>query len=1141
MKFKFLFCLLLLSHVGQAQVVENSVNTESFDNFSNTYNFMYWDDSWKTTGVSTRSFTNQTSSYSLNVDFTNLNIYDLSIEKDDKTAAAAFVEPKSTTIQTNYDGVIDFSILQNGVAVYDKSSNPTRTGRRDSQVSEYGTWCNRRFVSANLTNSAPIDDYFTGVEFANWHNRFEIAFHVKPTTTITNGQLEFSIEIPQEYSQYLNSGNIHGFGLSDGTGFSVKAGISASTTSVNNNVITVTTASQDLLVNEQYEVSLVFYAVKQSFATSYATVFDEESQISITALQTDPVNTNVSNITYSEDEGIHYLDIPRYGMGYRDCGSVDVFQKIELELANSSSATRRVRLCFRQVPNVNVVGFNSLICNANDCPSGLQLQVSKNWHTGTAQYFSGSWIKEYTELIIPANTTLNLNYKRTGAKWGETYSASSHQLSVAGSGVPRGGWLEAALGSFGESVTHSPDYEFGSSNACDVRPFMVTNENYGGTSSECSWTGNSGGFDMMVYNDDSNARQYQSQVKTRFLRYSPNLTETSISAVSADNKLKLDYTFFLNRSDDFTRIYYKVKIKALQATNFSRLDIFQLGGDIYNIHNTQSLIYGNDTGVEGQIAPTNSGSNDYTTAEIALSGTNPWIWAGDGLSYNGANSGIDIDVNQGFIIREYKATIGGVENNTPYFRERSSSLGFSAGRGINPTSYCLVTPPGTTSLSANDEIELIAEVAVLPKINSDYYGDNSNFAGALTSYQNSYELLYRESLGNQIIAESPLNTIDDDYPLNVNTQNNEGLVFITGGRGYVPVKFTGLTSSANPGLWRAYDNCWELVDQSVNGKDFWQTDYNVEDNTFTMIFNVDQDIPNDSTAVISYFLGSTPPEPSIVIQSLVVGGVYTTNPNLDVRVGADSVVLAPGVTEYSRTSFGVNENWSWTGPNNFSQEGRVIRLYPVTSDDLGTYTATYTNQFGCSESVVYIITAAELPVELVRFNATPQKTSVLLTWETVNQINNLGFSVEHSKDGIYWESIGFVNGDGTSTILQEYKLVHSTPQVGLNYYRLKQMDFDGSAEYSSIETAMLSYLPFVSVLPNPNNGHFSVKVNRGDYTSTTIQILDLRGSVVWKENYLAQAGSQLIIEDIHLLEGQMYFLMVRQGDHQVVKKIVTSL
>ena len=113
---------------------------------------------------------------------------------------------------------------------------------------------------------------------------------------------------------------------------------------------------------------------------------------------------------------------------------------------------------------------------------------------------------------------------------------------------------------------------------------------------ECSWTGNTGGSDMWVYTNENNQRIYQSQVKTRFQRYSPNLTETSISAYSSDNKLKLDYTFYLNRSDYFLRVYYKIKVKALEATAFNRFDIFQLGGDVYNLHKAQTVVYGNDEG-----------------------------------------------------------------------------------------------------------------------------------------------------------------------------------------------------------------------------------------------------------------------------------------------------------------------------------------------------------------------------------------------------------------------------------------------------------------------------------------------------------------------------------------------------------------
>ena len=71
-------------------------------------------------------------------------------------------------------------------------------------MAEFGTWQNKRFVSTNFTNAPQLDSYFTGVEFTNWHNRFKITFHVKPTATITNGQLQLSIDIPTEYINYYN-------------------------------------------------------------------------------------------------------------------------------------------------------------------------------------------------------------------------------------------------------------------------------------------------------------------------------------------------------------------------------------------------------------------------------------------------------------------------------------------------------------------------------------------------------------------------------------------------------------------------------------------------------------------------------------------------------------------------------------------------------------------------------------------------------------------------------------------------------------------------------------------------------------------------------------------------------------------------
>lgn len=461
---------------------------------------------------------------------------------------------------------------------------------------------------------------------------------------------------------------------------------------------------------------------------------------------------------------------------------------------------------------------------------------------------------------------------------------------------------------------------------------------------------------MWVYTDDNNQRIYQSQVKTRFQRYSPNLTETSISAYSSDNKLKLDYTFFLNRSDDYVRVFYKIKIKALEDAPFNRFDIFQMGGDSYNFYKAQAVQYGNLDGIQGQLTPTNNGANDYTTTATALTGNDPWIWAGDGTITNGFG-GINIEANNGIIIRDYQAKLGGMTANTPYFRERSSSQGFSASSGQNPTSYCLVPPSEVSSFLAGDSVELILETVILPKQDGDYYGPNTNFAAALAMYDNSVDLFLREVQGNAVVLNSPTNPVNNIYPYSVMTANNTALVELTGGKSYVPIVFKGLDNITNPSLWKARNNCWELVNQSTAGKDFWQADYQPETGKFDLIYNVLQDVSGDAPATIVYYLGATPPTPSIVSQTKRSAEAWTSNVNLEVFLG-DSLQFDLQAMEYG-TNVNGDVAWSWTGPNGFTATTRLLQLPAITDSDLGMYEATYTNAFGCSITQAITLTCVD--------------------------------------------------------------------------------------------------------------------------------------------------------------------------------------
>ena len=115
-----------------------------------------------------------------------------------------------------------------------------------------------------------------------------------------------------------------------------------------------------------------------------------------------------------------------------------------------------------------------------------------------------------------------------------------------------------------------------------------------------------------------------------------------------------------------------------------------------------------------------------------------------------------------------------------------------------------------------------------------------------------------------------------------------------------------------------------------------------------------------------------------------------------------------------------------------------------------------------------------LPVELLTFEANQQQAEIYLQWKTGIETNNYGFEIQWTADKNFgkkfWEKIGFVNGHNNSSTEQEYSYVHSTPSSGINYYRLKQLDFDGHIDYSNIINIALSPLQLQDnfcISPNP--------------------------------------------------------------------------
>ncbi len=125
-----------------------------------------------------------------------------------------------------------------------------------------------------------------------------------------------------------------------------------------------------------------------------------------------------------------------------------------------------------------------------------------------------------------------------------------------------------------------------------------------------------------------------------------------------------------------------------------------------------------------------------------------------------------------------------------------------------------------------------------------------------------------------------------------------------------------------------------------------------------------------------------------------------------------------------------------------------------------------TNTNAAQRPSITVTYTASLPVTLKTFSGTLQNNRALLNWQTVTELNNQYYEVEHSIDGVTFSSIGKVNGNGSSTAFHNYTFTQNNLTQGKHYYRLAQHDLDGSVRYSQI--IMLSFKSNLKLQLTPN-------------------------------------------------------------------------
>lgn len=206
----------------------------------------------------------------------------------------------------------------------------------------------------------------------------------------------------------------------------------------------------------------------------------------------------------------------------------------------------------------------------------------------------------------------------------------------------------------------------------------------------------------------------------------------------------------------------------------------------------------------------------------------------------------------------------------------------------------------------------------------------------------------------------------------------------------------------------------------------------------------------------------------------------------------------------------INTNGAWAGGSN-----------TVEQTFSGTFDIT-----GC----------VPLPVELINFSAKKQRETIELAWSTASEENNSHFEVEYSTNGRDFQLVDKVNGNGTTAEIQTYQFTHTDAAAGKNYYRLRQVDFDGAFEYSSVVVVTMRTDAVIEIRPTVVASYVQVVLEEGLTTDVDLQIVDITGQQL-QTGMIAKGTSQIDLNVDELSKGA-YFIQFNVAGEVITRRFV---
>lgn len=282
--------------------------------------------------------------------------------------------------------------------------------------------------------------------------------------------------------------------------------------------------------------------------------------------------------------------------------------------------------------------------------------------------------------------------------------------------------------------------------------------------------------------------------------------------------------------------------------------------------------------------------------------------------------------------------------------------------------------------------------------------------------------------------------------------------------------------------------------------------------------------------------------------TLIVEGDLTmdNNSTINVKLGSVLVVLGNLTTNNDLNVFNagivvVTDSMKVGNTTNIIDAGGSLYLlggHNLENDDFdsGTVEDNVEDQEDLNNNdgdlVAYLDTnhGTTLPVELIYFKAFTEREWVRLEWVTATEINNDYFAIERAEEDLNFQEIGTVQGNGTTSQPTTYWAKDKNPPNGQLYYRLRQVDFDGSQHFHQAVSVDVSNFSILNVYPNPSSdGTFQCTIdgNVQNVIYISAQGNHYSGSVINKDESTVISSDQLLSGGIYLIkiqtEHKVYF------------------